>query len=142
MYIYAGISITIRLLCLDIRRRSRYTCAGASKIIIIEEIGKKSVIQICAGITRLPVYRDPVYRERTVYIYIFIETSKHLNTHVYTIDIVRKWTCAIECSVWHFAIEALQSKPTTKNLLHFKLILFFYKYILIITTNFNVLSIQ
>ena len=70
MYIYAGISITIRLLCLDIRRRSRYTSAGASKISIIEMIGKKSVIQRCAGITRLPVYREPVYRERTVYIYI------------------------------------------------------------------------
>ena len=64
--------ITIRLLCLDIRRRSRYTSAGASKIIIIEEIGNKSVIQRCAGITRLPVYREPVYRERTIYIYVFI----------------------------------------------------------------------
>ena len=68
MYIYAGISITIQLLCLDIRRRSRYTSAGASTIIIIEEIGKKSAIQRCAGITRLPVYREQVYRERTVYI--------------------------------------------------------------------------
>ena len=59
-------------LCLDIRCWSRYTSAGASKIIIIEEIGKKSVIQRCADITRLPVYREPVYRERTVYILCYI----------------------------------------------------------------------
>ena len=55
--------------------------------------------------------------------------------------VLRKWTCAIECSVLHFVIEALQSQPTTKYLLNFKLILFIYTYILIITTNFNVLSI-
>ena len=23
------------------------------------------------------------------------------------IDVVRKWTCAIECSVWHFAIALI-----------------------------------
>ena len=60
---------------------------------------------------------------------------------VLTIDIVRKWTCAIACSVQHFAIEERQSQLTIKYLLHFKLILFIYTYILIITTNFNVVSI-
>ena len=59
--------------------------------------------------------------------------------HIHFIDKVSG--LAIECSVWHFAIEALQLQPTTKYLLNFKLILFIYKYILIITTNCNVLSI-
>ena len=45
---------------------------------------------------------------------------------MYTID---KVDLSGYASVWNFAKEAPQSKPTTKYLLHFKLLLFIYTYI-------------
>ena len=74
-----------------------------------------------------------------IYIYIYIGVGIGIDVGMYR--------CMYRCidinkvekqlnSICHLAIE-----PSTKYLLHIKLILFIYTYILIITSNFNVLSI-